>query len=89
MISSFRLKFGRAPGVATESIPATSVTIFVGPNNSGKSKVLSEISGFCHSGGKSHADVILDEVAFLGLTREAAVGAINHVTVQPSQCPTA
>ena len=39
MISNFRLKFGRAPALPPETITTTPVTVFVGPNNSGKSKV--------------------------------------------------
>lgn len=46
MISSFLLKSGRSPGSVAELITATPVTVFVGPNNSGKSKALKEIENF-------------------------------------------
>ena len=36
VISSFNLKFGRAPGLPGETIATTPVTVFVGPNNSGR-----------------------------------------------------
>jgi hypothetical protein len=84
MISSFRLKFGRAPGIAAPPISATPVTVFVGPNNSGKSKVLSEINQFCLSGTKNTAAVILDQLEFSGLTPEKTAQAIDHLKQTPS-----
>ena len=52
MISTFQLKFGRGPGIQAVSISATPVTVFVGPNNSGKSKMLKEIEQLCRTGQK-------------------------------------
>jgi len=40
MMDPIKLKFGRAPSLPLEEIQATPVTLFVGPNNSGKSKGL-------------------------------------------------
>jgi recombinational DNA repair ATPase RecF len=51
MIASFQLKFGRAPGLDGEPISASPVVVFVGSNNSGKSKVLTEIEAFCGTAG--------------------------------------
>ncbi len=79
MISNLRLKFGRAPGLPSESIAVTPVTVFVGPNNSGKSKVLSEIEQYCRSGNKTTTSVILDDVEFVGLTAEKSAEAIEHI----------
>ena len=67
MITTIKLKFGKAPGAASETINATPITIFVGPNNSGKSKVLSEIHEFCVRGSSSATDVILEEIEFKNL----------------------
>jgi predicted ATPase len=50
MIKKLTLRFGRAPGLAPEDFECTPVTVFVGPNNSGKSKVLQELQRFCTSG---------------------------------------
>jgi predicted ATPase len=47
MITELTLRFGSAPGIPAAPIPTTPVTVFVGPNNSGKSKVLAEIQCFC------------------------------------------
>jgi len=84
MISSFKLKFGRAPGVPATPIVTTPVTVFVGPNNSGKSKVLSEIEQFCRGGQKDAGSVLLDEVNFAGLSQEKAFQAIEHIKQPPN-----
>lgn len=85
MISNFRLKFGRIPGVDCEEVNATPVTVFVGPNNSGKSKVLSEIEQFCRRGQADGSAVILDNITFMGLDDEGANQAIEHLKQPPNQ----
>lgn len=84
MISNFRLKFGRVPGLAPESIETTPVTVFVGPNNSGKSKVLSEIEQYCRSGQKNSSSLILDDLMFSGLSAAKALEAIEHIKQKPN-----
>ena len=85
MISNFKFKFGRAPGLSPETITATPVTVFVGPNNSGKSKVLSEIEQYCRSGSKDASAVILDDLAFSGLAADKALQAVEHIKQAPNQ----
>ncbi len=84
MISRFRLKFGRAAGREAEFVTATPITVFVGPNNSGKSKVLSEIEQLCRSGRIDANAVILGELEFAALTEEEAAEAVNHLQVRPN-----
>lgn len=84
MISTLKLKFGRAPGVSATPIDTTPVTVFVGPNNSGKSKVLAEIEQFCRSGHKNTLMVILDDLIFSGLSTDKALEAIEHIRQQPN-----
>lgn len=84
MISTFKLKFGRAPGVTAETVQATAVTVFVGPNNSGKSKVLSEIAQYCSIGQKQSTQVILEEAEFSGLAENQALAAIDHIRQPPN-----
>lgn len=64
------------------AISTTPVTVFVGPNNSGKSRVLSEIAQYCQSGRKNAGSLLLDEITFLRLSREAAEQTIVHVKQQ-------
>jgi len=76
------------------------VTVFVGPNNSGKSKVLSEIDLLCRTGKTNSSAVILDSLDFEKLTdteAEEFLGALlrppnegenvpkDHVVVQGRQ----
>jgi ABC-type cobalamin/Fe3+-siderophores transport system ATPase subunit len=84
MISSFQLKFGRVPGAVGEQVAATPVTVFVGPNNSGKSRVLAEIERYCRSGDKDASAVILDELSFAGLDASKTERAIDRIRQPPN-----
>jgi len=84
MISSFKLKFGRAPGLPATSVPTSPVTVFVGPNNSGKSKVLAEIEHLCRNGNIHPSSVLLEEVTFSPLDELNSRRAIENIKVQPN-----
>lgn len=84
MISSFQLKFGRSPGGASECIAATPVTVFVGPNNSGKSQILREIERYCRTGQKDANDLLLAELSFSGLDPECAAQSIERIRQPPN-----
>jgi ABC-type cobalamin/Fe3+-siderophores transport system ATPase subunit len=83
MIKNLRLKFGKGPSSPPETITTTPVTVFVGPNNSGKSKVLSEIHRFCTSGQRNSTDVIVDTIEFNVFTEDVANDKIARVTLKP------
>jgi predicted ATPase len=83
MISSFQLKFGPAPGSSAKPISATPVTVFVGPNSSGKSLVFSEIAKYCQSGISDLGAMILSDINFVGLSNEKAAQEIERITVKP------
>ena len=59
------------------------VTVFVGPNNSGKSKVLQEINRFCTTGLEHPTDVILDAVDFVAFPAKRIPDIKNSLTLQP------
>ena len=84
MITTLRLKFGRSPGTTADEITASPVTVFVGPNNSGKSRVLTEIEQYCRSGTKNAAAAILDEITFSAFTSDAAEKAIAPLRQSPN-----
>lgn len=84
MISTFQLKSGRTPGSVAESIKATPVTVFVGPNNSGKSRVLKEIEHFCRTGQKNANDLLLADLNFSGLSSECAAESIKRIRQLPN-----
>jgi hypothetical protein len=83
VIKTIKLKFGKAPKLSSAEIITTPVTVFVGPNNSGKSKVLSEINYRCTSGQLNSMDVILDEIEFNSFTPELAKEKIRKITLRP------
>lgn len=83
MISSFQLKFGRSPGAVGESIAATPVTVFVGPNNSGKSRILREVERYCRTGLKDANDLLLAELTFSGLDPERTSQSIERIRQPP------
>ncbi len=76
MISSFKLRFGRTPSAPAEQIAVTPVTVFVGPNNSGKSRVLSEIEHYCRTGNQNANALLLSELNFIGLPAEKGLSGI-------------
>ena len=83
MLKTLTLKFGRAPRLPPESMHTTPVTVFVGPNNSGKSKVLSEIYQFCSTGTRDVTNVIVENIAFEHFSQESAKERIKQVTLHP------
>lgn len=83
MISSLKLKFGRSPGAVGESIAATPVTVFVGPNNSGKSRILREVERYCRTGQKDANDLLLAELTFSGLDPVRTSQSIARIRQPP------
>ncbi|QDV16452.1 hypothetical protein Pan153_10810 [Gimesia panareensis] len=81
MIKSIKLKFGSAPGNAPVVLDPTPVTIFVGPNNSGKSIILNEIQDYCNLGISRPDNLILDQITFKENPRDA------HKMLQSIQLP--
>jgi hypothetical protein len=84
MITNLRLKFGRVAAATAQDLVVTPVTVFVGPNNSGKSKVLAEIQQYCSTGQKDATAVVLDDLTFTGISGEDADSAIAHITLKPN-----
>jgi hypothetical protein len=80
MIEKLKLKFGSSPTQPNLEIDVNPITIFVGPNNSGKSQVLRDIVTFCH-GGNVNGN-ILERILI------TAIGdidnEINKITLRPN-----
>lgn len=83
MIESLKLRFGRAPGVEPNAIPTTPVTVFVGPNYSGKSRVLQEIHRYVTEGQPSQTDVILEKVTFIKFPEDVAQEIVRSMELKP------
>ncbi len=63
LIRKISLKFGAGEGLESLSLEPSGITLFVGPNNSGKSLILREIEKFCATHNKS-SNVILSDIEF-------------------------
>ena len=50
MIDTIQLKFGRALEAEPLHLRVGPITVFVGPNNAGKSRLLKELKDFCGRG---------------------------------------
>lgn len=83
MITSLKIKFGSSQTKPPLEAKTTPITIFVGPNNSGKSKILMEIQAFCNNGSTNSTDVILRDLDFAPLPDPEA--EINKYTLTPNQ----
>ncbi|WP_375513909.1 ATP-dependent endonuclease [uncultured Nostoc sp.] len=83
MLKTIKLQFGSGSGLPSEEVVTTPITVFVGPNNSGKSKILSEIHYYCTTGQQNVTDVILEKIEFDTFTVEAAEEKIKKSTIQP------
>jgi len=83
MIDKIHLKFGRAPSCGPESIEATPIAVFVGPNNSGKSKVLTEINEYCRTGQKNANNAILESLEFAGFEEAVADNVVQKMIAAP------
>lgn len=83
MITDITLKFGKAPGLQPEPIKLTPITVFVGPNNSGKSKILAEIRRFCSSQQRFNNDVILGNIKIQPLPPQEIEETIRRFTFNP------
>lgn len=85
MIERVVLKAGPTPGVAGLGVQALPVTVFVGPNNSGKSKVLEEIEQYCRRlpGPQDGTRVVLSKLSIPPLPRERLEADIARIEQTP------
>jgi len=79
-----KLKFGKAPSLAPISFSPNAITVFVGPNNSGKSLILRELLHYCQHGTQNSNSSILDSIQFQGFTSEDANKKITDVLINPN-----
>ena len=84
MIKDLILKFGSHPESNSLLVETTPVTIFVGPNNSGKSKLLTEIQQYCHGGIQNNTFSIIDDISFSEFTEDQKNEEIKRHTLKPN-----
>lgn len=64
MLQTITLRAGTSKSTSPVPLHLTPVTVFVGPNNSGKSRILSELAQICASGADNAASLLLSSVTF-------------------------
>jgi len=84
MISNIALRFGAGEDQPPLVIGVTPITVFVGPNNSGKSKALREIEAYCRKTMGQASDVILGSLEFEPLSREEIEIEISKIEQTPN-----
>ncbi len=82
MIDKIKLKFGSSSSSSNLETKLTPITIFVGPNNSGKSKLLLELEEFCKNGTIKINNVILQELTFNSIKNAETV--VTQQTLSPN-----
>ena len=84
LVAQITLKSGRGAGTGPQAVKCAPVTVFVGPNNSGKSLVLAEIQQFAQNGREDGNAKILKALEFRALDARAAKRAIAGFQHKPN-----
>jgi ABC-type cobalamin/Fe3+-siderophores transport system ATPase subunit len=84
VIEAIHLKFGATAESPKTTIATTPVTVFVGPNNSGKSKTLSEIQLFCQNGRVDQNFVIIENIDIGKFDSVTAGKEIERIKLKPN-----
>lgn len=77
LLSNIVLKFGTSPGQTPLVLPAASVTLLIGPNNSGKSLLLKEVNDFLRENRRANEFKILNTLEFDPSSLPEAVAEIQ------------
>lgn len=84
MIDKITIKFGSSPSNPNLEIDVTPITVFVGPNNSGKSKVLREIENYSRTSISQSSDVIISEILFASYSKNDIEKEISEIEQIPN-----
>tara|TARA_R110002049_G_C9133622_1_gene559167 strand:+ start:526 stop:2205 length:1680 start_codon:yes stop_codon:yes gene_type:complete len=84
LIKRISLKFGAGEGAESLSLTPSGITLFVGPNNSGKSLVLREIEKYCATHNKSSNHVLAD-IEFDIPTKEIVLRDLESKRTEPNK----
>jgi predicted ATPase len=85
LIRSLALKIGPSANNPNLNLKLSPITVFVGPNNSGKSKILAEIESICTRQQAQYGYNILRDIDFFPYNTDIEVDeAIRKVTMAPN-----
>ncbi|WP_319784113.1 ATP-dependent nuclease [Oceanisphaera sp. IT1-181] len=85
MFDSVKLKFGSAATEELLDLSVTPITVFVGPNNSGKSKILKELYHFCREGNLDSRGVIVEEAVLKDMDEGRFYEKLSHLEKEPNE----
>lgn len=85
MFDNIKLKFGSAKTEEPLNLSITPITVFVGPNNSGKSKILKEIDNFSKTGTYDIRNVIISEATLRNIEESNFYEKLSHLRKEPQQ----
>lgn len=85
MIKQITLRAGPTPSQGPLSLPLSPVTIFVGPNNSGKTRALAEIQQFCQSGVANTGWLVVKDVVVQAMAEADAKAVMQSMETEPLQ----
>jgi ABC-type cobalamin/Fe3+-siderophores transport system ATPase subunit len=83
MIDRITLKFGSNPGQPFLNLVLTPITVFVGPNNSGKSKILIELENYCKTTRSQSNQVVLNNLTFTPWDKETFELELQKIEQKP------
>jgi len=84
MIKKITLKFGANEAQPPLSLDVTPITVFVGPNNSGKSRVLIEIENYCRRTMGQPNDLVLGQLELEPYLKEEIENEISKIEQTPN-----
>lgn len=83
MINRIKLKFGPSPTSEPLEFNLSPITVFVGPNYSGKSKLIRELASLAQHGRPMSDNVILEDAEFRPYSTEEANAAVEELSLNP------
>lgn len=84
LIKKISLKFGASEGLESLSLEPSGITLFVGPNNSGKSLILREIEKCCAIHNKT-SNLILSDIEFQLPKKEEVLNDLRSKKTDPNK----
>ncbi len=83
MINKILFKFGATEEQSPLELNVTPITVFVGPNNSGKSRVLIEIENYCRRTMGQPNDLVINQLELMSYSKEDIESEISKIEQTP------
>lgn len=84
LINKIALKFGAGEGLEALNLQPSGITLFVGPNNSGKSLVLREIEKICATHNKA-SNLIVSDIEFSFPQKDEVLKDLSSKKTEPKK----